>query len=128
VQSARDVLRLCTGLRGGARVGCIAGAEKASIESPARQAAMCTRMDAADGLACLRGVANQAYAGHPRQERGLFDVCARMARGALVGCAAWLGQTFTVLENGRFTCPGGAVHAGCIAGKHRWRDPLVTFA
>jgi hypothetical protein len=128
VESARDVLRLCTGLHGGARVGCVAGAEKASIESPARQAAMCTRMDAADGLACLRGVANQAYAGHPRQERGLFDVCARMARGALVGCAAWLGQTFTVLENGRFTCPGGAVHAGCIAGKHRWRDPLVTFA
>ena len=128
VQSARDVLRLCAGLRGGARVGCIAGAEKASIESPARQAAMCVHMAAADGLACLRGVANQAYAGQPRNERALFGVCGRMARGALAGCAAWLGRTFTVLGNGRFTCPTGAVHAGCVAGARRWREPLVTFA
>jgi hypothetical protein len=128
VQTARDVLRLCAGLDGGARVGCIAGAEKASIESPARQAEMCTHLSAADGLACLRGVANQAYAGEPRQERALFGVCTRMARGALAGCAAWLGQTFAVLENGRFACPGGAVHAGCVAGARRWQRPLVTFA
>jgi hypothetical protein len=128
VQNASDVLRLCRGLTGGARVGCVAGAEKASIDGPVAQAQMCTRMDAADGLACLRGVANQALVGDQPKERAFFSVCARMAAGARTGCSAWLGQTFAVLENGRFTCPEGAAHAGCVAGTHRWRAPLVTFA
>jgi hypothetical protein len=129
VQSAKDVLRLCVGLTGGARVGCIAGAEKAAPNAtPEVQARMCIRMDAADGLACLRGVANQAYAGEPRRERALFAVCGRMARGARAGCDAWFGQTFNVLENGRFRCPSGAAHAACVVGLHRWLQPLVTFS
>jgi len=85
-------------------------------------------MRAADGLACLRGVGNQAFEGRPRREQALFGVCARMAAGARLGCAAWFGRTFNALENGRFACPRGAMHAGCVAGAHRWRDPLVTFA
>jgi hypothetical protein len=87
---------------------------------------MCQRMNAADGLACLRGVANQAYAGQPRRERAFLKVCRRMKASA--GCAAWLGQTFNVLENGRFRCPSGALHAACVIGTQRWRQPLVTFA
>jgi hypothetical protein len=128
VGSAADVLRLCRGLHDGARVGCIAGAAKASIETPVGQARMCARLNAADGLACLRGVANQAYAGEPARERAFFSVCARMAKGARTGCARWLGQTFAVLENGRFRCPSGAAHAGCVAGTHRWLEPLLTFS
>ena len=128
VQSAADVLRLCVGLSGDARVGCVAGAAKAAYDTPRAQARMCTHLNAADGLACLRGVANQAYAGKPAQERGLFSVCARMARGARAGCASWFGQTFAVLENGRFTCPRGAFRAACAAGARRWLEPLVTFS
>ncbi|HEY3541443.1 MAG TPA: hypothetical protein VGK79_02785 [Gaiellaceae bacterium] len=129
VQTAADVLRLCRGLSGGMRVGCIAGAAKAvANETPAVQARICTHMDARDGLACLRGVANQALAGKPAAEQALFGVCARMAPGARAGCAAWFGRTFTVLENGRFRCVGGALRAACEGGARRWRQPLVTFA
>jgi hypothetical protein len=104
----------------------VAGAAKDVSETPVAQARICTRMNAADGLACLRGVGNQAYAGRPRQERALFGVCARMA--APRGCAAWFGQTFNVLEDGHFRCPEGPVRAACLDGAHRWKDPLVTFA
>jgi hypothetical protein len=126
LQSAADVLRTCRGLAGAMRTGCIAGASKAVNDTPIAQARICTRMNTADGLACLRGVGNQAYAGRPRQERGLFRVCARMASPS--GCARWLGQTFNVLENGRFGCPSGAMRAACLDGAHRWKQPLVTFA
>jgi hypothetical protein len=126
VSTAADALKLCHGLTGGGRVGCIAGAVKADLAAPAQQAALCTHMNAADGLACLRGVGNQALEGKPGSERSLFRVCTRMR--SLGGCAAWFGQTFNALENGRFACPSGRVHAGCVAGAHRWRQPLVTFA
>jgi hypothetical protein len=124
--SARDVLHLCRGLAGGMRVGCIAGASKAFNDSPVAQARICERMNRVDGLACLRGVGSQAYAGEPAKERAFFSVCRRMASPG--GCAGWLGRTFNVLENGRFTCPGGVLRAACSAGAQRWREPLETFA
>jgi hypothetical protein len=126
VTSARDILRLCRGLAGGMRVGCIAGAAKDVNDSPVAQARLCAQMTAADGLACLRGVGNQAYAGRPAKERSFFGVCRRMASPG--GCAAWLGRTFNVLEDGRFDCPGGALRAPCLDGARRWRGPLQTFA
>jgi hypothetical protein len=127
VQTAADVLRLCRGLAGDMRVGCIAGAAKDVNEPPLAQARLCTHMNPADGLACLRGVGNQAYEGQPKQEHALFDVCLRMAAGARAGCAAWLGRTFNVLENGRFRCET-PLRAACRAGASLWREPLVTFA
>ena len=126
VQTRADVLRLCRGLAGAQRVGCIAGAAKDVNDTPAAQARMCTRMNVADGLACLRGVGNQAYAGRPRQERALVGLCARMASPS--GCAAWFGQTFNVLEDGRFRCPAGPLLGACSAGARRWRGPLETFS
>jgi hypothetical protein len=126
LETTRDVLDTCKGLSGSMRVGCIAGAEKDVDETPVAQARMCTRMNAADGLACLRGVGNQAYAGDQGRERRFFAVCMPMA--SRTGCARWLGQTFNVLENGRFRCPAGALRAACRDGAQRWREPLVTFA
>jgi hypothetical protein len=127
IQSAADLLRLCRGLAGDMRVGCIAGAAKDVNESPVVQARMCTHLNAADGLACLRGVGNQAYEGQPGNEHALFGVCLRMAPGAQAGCAAWFGRTFNVLENGRFRC-AQPLRAACAAGARLWRRPLVTFA
>jgi hypothetical protein len=126
VTSARDVLRLCRGLAGAMRTGCIAGAAKAVNDSPVAQARICARMNAADGLACLRGVGNQAYEGQPAKERAFFSVCTRMASPQ--GCARWFGLTFNVLEDGRFRCPGSALHAACVDGARRWLGPLETFA
>jgi hypothetical protein len=56
-----------------------------------------------------------------------------MPAGARAGCAAWFGQTFNVLENGRFLthgCPkvAAAFRAACAAGARRWGEPLVTFS
>ena len=135
IEGAQDLLRLCRGLAGMQRAGCIAGASKDVYDTPAGQARLCSRLRAAaDALACLRGVANQAYAGEPRRELALFHVCARVPVGARAGCAAWFGQTFNVLENGRFLrdgCPklaSGGARSACAAGARRWTGPLVTFA
>ena len=131
ILSVRDLLRLCRGLAGVQRAGCIAGAGKDVYDTPVAQATMCAKLGApADALACLRGVGNQAYAGEPRRERALFTTCARMPAAARPGCAAWFGKTFNVLENGRFRCTSVAApfRAGCAAGARRWQQPLVTFS
>jgi hypothetical protein len=47
--------------------------------------------------------------------------------GARDACAAWLGRTFNVVDNGRFAC-AGALRPACLAGARRWRAPLVTFS
>jgi hypothetical protein len=135
IEGAGDLLRLCRGLAGPQRAGCMAGASKDVFDTPAGQARLCTQLRAsADALACLRGVANQTYAGNQRRELALFRVCARVPAGARSGCAAWFGRTFNVLENGRFLrdgCPKLAARrdrASCAAGARRSAGPLVTFS
>lgn len=130
ILGARDLLRLCRGLAGEERAGCIAGAGKDVYDTPVGQTRLCARLAADDALACLRGVANQNLAGEPRREAALFSECARMPAAARPGCAAWFGKTFNVLENGRFRCARVAApfRAGCAAGARRWTQPLVTFS
>ena len=134
IEGPSDLLRLCRGLTGMQRAGCIAGAGKDVYDSPVAQTRLCSRLGtAADALACLRGVANQAYVGKPRRELALFSGCLRMPAAARRGCAEWFGRTFNVLENGHFLgggCPKLAVafRAGCEAGARRWTEPLVTFS
>ncbi len=134
ILNVRDLLGLCRGLAGGQRAGCIAGASKDVYDTPAAQARLCASLHAAaDALACLRGVANQAFVGQPRREVALFKECAHMPAGARDGCAAWFGKTFNVLENGRFLahgCPDvvPAFRAACVNGARRWGEPLVTFS
>jgi len=128
------VVRLCRGLTGAQRFGCVAGAAKDDFDTPAAQAALCTQLRrAADALACVRGVANQSYVGQPKRQRALFRSCLRMARGARAGCAAWFGQTFNVVTDGGVRsdgCPqvAATLRAACAAGARRWRGPLVTFS
>jgi hypothetical protein len=135
VRSARDLTIACRGLAGAQREGCIAAVSKTVQEAPLAQARLCARLAAAaDAVSCLRGVANQTYAGQPANELRLFTACARMPAGARVSCDAWFGRTFNVLTNGRFVrdgCPrlrSGDDRAACAAGARRWADPLVTFA
>jgi hypothetical protein len=134
VQSAGDLTSLCSGLAGLQRVGCIAGAAKDDVDDPVAQTRLCaTLRAAADALACLRGVANQVYAGRPAQQLALFRECARMPAGARDGCDRWFGRTFNVVTNGAFRtrgCPRLAVadRAACAAGARNWGAPLVTFS
>jgi hypothetical protein len=129
----RDLRALCRGLAGVQRAGCIAGASKAVYDTPVAQTRLCTKLVAADALACVRGVANQAYAGELRREVGLIEECARMPVGARAGCASWFGRTFNVIANGRFGSQGCGrlgppLRGDCEAGARRWLEPLVTFA
>jgi hypothetical protein len=134
VETARNLTTVCHGLDGGQRAGCIAAASKTVQETPLVQARLCARLAAAaDAVACLRGVANQTYAGRPRDELRLFGACSRMPPAARTPCDAWFGRTFNVLTNGSFLrsgCPklAGAARTACAAGARRWGDPLVTFA
>ena len=102
IEGPRDLLRLCRGLAGAQREGCIAGAAKDVYDTPVAQLAMCAKLRAADALACVRGVGNQAYAGEPKRELAAPRRLPAAAAGAVAGCAAWFGQTFNVVENGRF--------------------------
>lgn len=134
ISSARDLTTLCRGLAGLQRAGCVAGAAKTIPEEPLAQARLCARLAvAADAVACLRGVANQTYAGMPAKQVELFRICAHMPSGGRAGCDAWFGRTFNVLTNGRFLrngCPqlGARDRGACTAGAREWRRPLVTFA
>jgi len=135
ISSAGDLLALCHGLAGVQRAGCIAGGSKTVLDDPRSQAMLCARLArAADALACLRGVANQADAGQPALQVALFGVCTRMPAGARAGCDAWFGRTFNVVTNGRFLrggcpkLPTPAARAACAAGARQWGEPLVTFS
>jgi hypothetical protein len=135
IGSALDLERLCHGLAGPQRAGCIAGGSKDVVDDPAAQTRLCAHVGiAADALACLRGVANQSYAGEPARELALLAECRGMPAGVRPGCDAWFGRTFNVVEDGRFLregCPklaAAADRAACAAGARRWRKPLVTFS
>jgi len=130
IQKASDLTRICRGLAGNQRAGCIAGASKDVYDTVGVQMRYCSELDAADARACVRGVANQIDAGHPLREHRLLDLCTRFPRAARGTCAAWFGQTFNVVENGRFSCGSvvASLRPACSVGKARWRGPLVTFS
>ena len=135
IASPRDLLALCHGLAGAQREGCIAGGSKTVLDDPVGQATLCAGLaHGVDALACLRGVANQAYAGMPARQLALFRVCARMPAGARVGCDSWFGRTFNVITNGSFLragcprLPAPVARAACAAGAREWGRPLVTFS
>jgi hypothetical protein len=127
---ASDLTHVCHGLVGNQRAGCIAGASKDVYDRPGVQMRFCSQLSAVDARPCVRGVANQVDAGHPKREYTLLGMCARFPSAARGTCAAWFGQTFNVVENGRFSCAPVArpLRAACIVGLKRWRGPLVTFA
>ena len=127
---ASDLTHLCHGLAGNQRAGCIAGASKDVYDTAGVQMQFCSALAAVDAAPCVRGVANQVDAGHPKREYALLRMCAHFPRAAQGTCAAWLGQTFNVLENGRFSCAPVAapLRPACGVGLKRWRGPLVTFA
>jgi hypothetical protein len=133
LRTARDLDRVCAGLRDAQRAGCIAGASKDVYDTVQGQARVCSALAATDAVACMRGVANQALAGKPAREVALFRSCLRFPGRAQGSCAAWLGKTFNVLENGRFAARGcprvvPSLRAECADGARRWTAPLVTFA
>jgi len=131
VSTAADLRRVCHGLVGLQRSGCIAGATVTISSDPFEQVAVCHRLAAADAVSCLRGVAVQALMGRPHAQLRLLRSCARAPAHARVDCYAWFGRTLAVITDGRFRCSrAGAVDArqACVAGARRMGAPLVTFS
>ena len=79
VRNAADLRRTCRGLHSLERYGCISAAALTISSNPFDQMRVCAEMRAGDAQACLRGVPDQALAGHPAQQLRLIRACARVA-------------------------------------------------
>ena len=132
----QDLLRLCRGIAGMQRAGCIGGASLllARGGEPTLHARTCGRLSGTDALNCLRGVNVPALAGNRYEQLRLLRTCAKLPQSTRNGCYAWFGRTLNVVTNGRFErggCPRlstDEARAACIAGARRLGDPLGTFS
>jgi hypothetical protein len=123
IRDAADLRRACRGLAGVQRFGCISGATLELSSDPFEQMHVCTSMHGLDARACVRGVADQALAGEPRQQLKLIRLCRTS------DCYAWLGRTLAVVTNGGFRCTLLARgRSACETGAAQMRDALVTFS
>ncbi len=134
VETAAAIRRLCRGLRGLQRSGCISAAALLPSSGAIPRTRMCGRLRGSDIVDCLRAVPVQALAGHhPKPQLGLIRTCATLPRGAHAGCYRWFGKTLAVVTNGAFGKTGcqkldGAGRELCLAGARQMHGPLVTFA
>ncbi len=132
--SAARIDRLCSGLTGLQREGCIASASVISSPVPAEQFTICSHLAARDVDGCLRGVLSQDLPDVLQPQLQLISRCGSLAGAARSGCYAWFGTTFSVVTNGRFAktgCPRLASilgRAACLLGAKEMDRPLVTFA
>ena len=136
VDDPADITRLCSGLTGMQRAGCVAGASlsMSRARDPIEHARTCGLLDGADPLNCIRGVVVPALAGQPLEQRRLIGTCSGFPSETAWGCYAWFGRTLSVVTDGRFRregCrrldPSHARHS-CVAGAKRMLDPLATFS
>jgi len=131
VNTGGDLRRVCRGLDGLQRSGCIAGATLTISSDPFEQVRVCDRLVASDAVSCLRGVAVQALADRSRAQLRLIHPCARAPARARVECYVWFGRTLAVITDGRFRCSRlgpAAARRACVAGARRMGAPLVTFS
>lgn len=131
-----DITRLCTGLGGIQRAGCVAGASlsMSRTREPADHARTCGLLDGADALSCVRGVVVPAVANRKFEQLRLIRTCRAFPQKAQSGCFSWFGRTLAVVTDGRFTrdgCPHlEPRHAriSCVAGARRMQRALRTFS
>jgi hypothetical protein len=136
VENQADLVRLCTGLARRQRAGCIGGASLLLVRvvEPIDHALICGRLAGPDAMNCLRGVNVPALVGDPYAQLRLVRTCAAQPESTRTSCYRWFGRTLNVVTNGRFErsgCPKlrlPEVRAACIAGAHRFRQPLATFS
>lgn len=132
--NAAGVRRLCTGLTGRQRGGCIGAASLITSADPFIQIRICGRLRGADTVSCLYGmnIQNLATARGSRRVQ-LIQACGDLRLGAQGACFEWLGTTLSVVTNSRFRtlgCPfiGREGRKACLAGAKRMNRALVTFS
>jgi hypothetical protein len=126
--------RLCVGLAGVQRAGCIGAASLITSADPFQQMRICARLRGADSVSCLYGVNVQNLATSRGSRRVLLiERCGKMIASARQGCYEWLGTALAVITNGRFrelACPfiSQTGRSACSAGASRMNEALVTFS
>ena len=131
---AQGLRRLCRGLGGLQRSGCIGAASLIVSAVPSIQMRVCAQLGATDTVSCLRGMQVQNVMGQPKKELALVRMCARVKARARNGCYRWLGKTLAVVTNGAFRQHGCAQlasrssRADCVAGALTWNRALGTFS
>lgn len=133
-QTAAAVRRLCSGLAGRQRQGCIGAASLITSPDPFIQMRVCARLRGADGVSCVYGLnaQNLSTARGSRRVK-LIQSCDLLAVAARQSCYEWLGTALSVVTNGRFkelACPfiPRVGRASCLAGARRMNDALITFS
>ena len=136
IDSTGDILRLCRGLRGLQREGCVAAASlRVSTAADAvEQTRVCARLPVGDVDGCLRGVLVPSVAGDPRAQLELVRSCEAIAPAARDACYEWFGRTLAVVTNGKFETTGctklrtARARSRCVSGARAMERPLVTFS
>jgi hypothetical protein len=136
VDGASDIRRLCRGLAGLQRAGCVGGVSLLLVRErePVDHARVCRDLSGSDTLNCLRGVNVPALAGNRWEQLRLIRTCAKLPRSTRHGCYAWFGRTLAVVTNGRFEREGCLrlripdSRTACVAGARRLGRPLATFS
>ncbi len=132
--NATGVRRLCAGLAGEQRAGCVGAAALITSTDPFQQLRICARLGRIDGANCLFGVNVQNLATAKGAQRvRLIERCGTMPGAARAACYRWLGTALAVVTNGRFRvlgCPfiGLRGRQPCTEGALRMNDALVTFS
>ena len=132
----KDLLRLCHGVAGRQRAGCMGGASLllARVRDPADHVRVCGLLSGTDALNCIRGVNVPVLAGDRYEQLRLIRACADHPRATRAGCYGWFGRTLNVVTDGRFESGGcrrlgtAEARAACVAGARRFEQPLGTFS
>ncbi len=135
IREPSDLPRICAGLSGVQRNGCITAVNVVASPDPFEQLGGCARLSEPDATSCMRGVAVQQLAGAKLQEqRDLIEGCRMFAEGSQQGCVEWLSRLMVVVTDGKFTKLGcsrlepASFRGWCRDGAARIDEPLYTFS
>lgn len=129
-----DVDRLCSGLEGIQRFGCVTAGSVVNSGAPSADLGTCHYFHGTDVAACVRAVGAETLAARPvAAQVGLVNRCSAFQQAdERAACFSWLARVLTVATDGRFATEGCArvVQAGrpaCRRGARAWRQALETF-
>jgi hypothetical protein len=136
VDEASDLRRLCRGLTGLQRAGCISGASLLAVRNrdPFEHARLCRGLGRNDALNCFRGVSVPLLVGNRWDQLRLTRSCAKLPQASRFGCYSWFGRTINVVTNGRFEregCPRLRIpeaRVACLSGARKFGKAIGTFS
>lgn len=131
-KTAADLTRICRGISGLQREGCITAASVIGSPNPLRQMRVCADLSDRDATACVHGVKVQNLLDTPAANQLLvIDRCRLFDGQVATSCYEWLGKVLEVITNGTFSregCRQVAEPQACLRGAGSYNEALVTFS